>query len=66
MIDGAASSMTSGGLMKLSVVLRPDQVDRILDLSRRKRMKRAAVVRELIDLGLRQQDRIDKAIEAVA
>lgn len=60
-------SATSGGaLLKTSVQLPPDQLHALQELARRKRLPVGAVVRQLIDLGLEQQRKIDRVAEAVA
>lgn len=63
-----STSRTSGGaLVKTSVQLAPDQVAAINVLAASKRTRPGAVIRELIDLGLRAQQSADARLaEAVA
>lgn len=53
-------SMTSGGQVKFSMVMPPDLLKLVDDLSSRKRTKRSAVLRQIIELGLNTQARIDE------
>lgn len=57
---------SSGALVKTSVQLPPDQVEAVAQLAARKRTRPSAVVRELLAMGLREQQRIDELTEVVS
>lgn len=66
---------TTGGLIKSSYQLRPDQVNALDLVAREKGLTRSGVVRQLIDLSLRHQlidlgrgqlEKLDAFLEGVA
>jgi metal-responsive CopG/Arc/MetJ family transcriptional regulator len=59
-------SKTSRGQTKFSMVMPPDLLEQLDALAGRKRTKRSTVLRQVIELGLRAQERIDTLAAEVA
>lgn len=57
---------SSDELVRGSTVLRRDQMERLAELARERHVTRAALLRQLVDLGLKQLEKIDALTRAVA
>lgn len=62
-----SNATTSGGLIKTSLQLAPDQVEAVDRLRAPRRLSRSRMVVQLLDLGIQAMERLDRhAAEAVA
>jgi hypothetical protein len=62
--NGRKPAMTSGGLVKLSFQLPPDEFAAVQALASEHGRTFSAEVRHLLRLGMAQQERIDKIADA--